>query len=100
MKPLGVVPGTSTTVAATAASVDESITCTDCDALYISNTSATLNVGVRWGVGAQTAVLATDLNIPPMGQVLVGINATVDTVAAIGSGAGPTNVVFTPVRRG
>jgi hypothetical protein len=35
-----------------------------------------------------------------MGQVLVGINATVDTVAAIGSGAGPTNVVFTPVRRG
>lgn len=100
MRPLGVVPGTSASVSATASSVGGTITCTGCDALYIANTSATLYVAVRWGVGAQTAVLATDIAIPPMGQVLVAINEAVTHVAAIGSAAGPTVVRFTPVLRG
>lgn len=99
--PLGVVPGSGVSVSATGTSADESLDCTGCDALHIVNTSATLYVAVRWGVGAQTAVIGTDIAIPPMGQVVVGINAAgVDTVAAVASGAGPTAVRFTPVRRG
>lgn len=100
MMPLGVVPGSGASVSATASSVGAALDCTGCDALHIVNTSATLYVAARWGVGAQTAVLATDIAIPPQSQVVVGINPAVTHVAAIGSGAGPTVVRFTPVRRG
>ena len=97
---LGVVPNTGVTVAATGSSVSGAITCTGCDALYIVNTSESLHVAVAWGVGAPTATLAADLNIPPRGTVLVGINPAITHVAAIGSGAGPTSVRFMPVLRG
>lgn len=100
MQALGMVPGTGASVAATASSVGTTIDCTGCDALYIVNTSTTLHVSVRFGVGEQTAVLATDIPIPGMGHVLVGCNEAVTHVAAIGSAAGPTTVRFMPVRRG
>jgi hypothetical protein len=90
--------GGSTAVAATDSSVGGTVTCAGCNAMHISNPSATLNVGVRWGVGAQTAVLTTDLNLPPMGHIVVDINPTITHVAAIGSASGPTSVVFTPGR--
>ena len=97
---LASVPGTSVSVAATASSVGGTIDCTGCDKIHVANTSATLYVSICVGVGAQTAVLGTHLTIPPMGQVVIGANALVTGVAAIGSGAGPTAVVFTPLLRG
>lgn len=100
MMALGVVPNTSITVSATASSVSGAITCTDCDALYIVNTSATLHVSVAWGVGAPTATLAGDIGIAPLGSLVVAINPQITHVAAIGSAAGPTAVRFTPVKRG
>jgi len=92
--------GLSISVSATASSVGStSLVMTGGNALHIANTSATLYVSVRWGVGAQTAVLGTDLTIPPMGWVVVDVPPTTTAVAAIGSAAGPTAVVFTPVRQ-
>jgi hypothetical protein len=55
---------------------------------------------VRMGTDAQTAVLTTDLSIPPLRSVLIGVNEAVTHVAAIGSAAGPTAVRFMPIRRG
>lgn len=100
MTPLAVIPGSSITVSATGSSVSGAITCTDCVALHIVNTSATLHVAAAWGVGAPTASLTADIGIPPMGQVVVAINPQVTHVAAIGSAAGPTAVRFTPILRG
>ena len=97
---LAAVPGTSVSVSATGSSVGAAIDCTGCDKIHVVNTSATLYVSVRAGVGAQTAVLATDISIPPLGQMVLAVNPAVDNVAAIGSAAGPTVVKFTPLRRG
>lgn len=95
-----VIPGTAVNVAATASSVGGTIDCTGCDVVRVANTSATLHVGVRIGTGAQTAVLTTDVVIPPLGVAYLPANATITHVAAIGSGAGPTTVNFAPIRRG
>ena len=97
---IGIVAhGRSISVAATASSVGStSLNMADANSLHIANTSATLYACVRWGTGAQTAVLGQDLTIPPMGQVIVGAGPQITGVAAIGSGAGPTAVVFTPCR--
>ena len=97
---LAPIPGRSVAVAATASSVGGSIDCTGCDKIYVANTSATLFVAVRVGTGAQTAVLTTDIVIPPLGQIILGASALTTNVAAIGSAAGPTTVQFTPLTRG
>ena len=93
-------PAGSIVVSATASSAGGTVDCTGCDAIYVANTSATLYVAVRAGTGAQTAVLTTDIIIPPMGQVILPANDTITGVAAIGSAAGPTIVGFSPIRRG
>lgn len=100
MRALGFVPGTGITVAATGSSVSGAITMTGCDAIFVTNTSATLHVSVAIGVAAPTATLAGDLCIPPMSSVLVAANEAIANVAAIGSAAGPTAVMFMPIRRG
>lgn len=89
----------SVSVAATASNVQGSIVMpTGANGLHIANTSATLYVSVAYGTSAQTTVLGTFPTIPPMGQLVVDTNPNISSVAAIGSGAGPTAVVFTPVR--
>jgi len=90
----------ATSVSATASSVAGTITMPSlANALHIANTSATLYVTAKYGVGAQTATLGGDgITIPPMSQVLVEANNTITHLAAIGSAAGPTAVVFTPAR--
>ncbi|MBM3450545.1 MAG: hypothetical protein FJX78_06125 [Armatimonadetes bacterium] len=100
MKAIGILPGGSIVVSATGSSVGGTVDCTGCDEMYIVNTSATLYVAVRFGVGAQTAVITTDLILPPLGTVIVGVNSAITGVAAIGSAAGPTIVGFTPILRG
>lgn len=95
-----VIPGTAVNVAATASSVAGTIDCTGCDAIRVANTSTTVHVAVRAGAGAQTAVLTTDLIVPPLGVAYLAANATFTGVAAIGSAAGPTTVNFAPIRRG
>ena len=100
MPVIDMIPGRSVAVAATASSVGGAIDCTGCDRLYIANTSTTVSVAVRFGVGAQTAVLTTDLMIPPMSYIVAGCNPTVTHVAAIGTAAGPTTVQFSPMPRG
>lgn len=95
----GTLHGSSVSVAATASNVQGSITMpAGYNGLHIANTSATLYVSVRWGAAAQTATLGSSLTIPPMGHAVVEANDTASDVAAIGSGAGPTAVVFTPVK--
>lgn len=97
MIPLSVIPGAGVTVAATGSSVSGSITMGENDnAIYITNTSTTLHVAVRIGTSAPTAVLTTDPVIPPNGTLLLAANNLISSVAAIGSGAGPTNVTFGP----
>ncbi|MBM3273542.1 MAG: hypothetical protein FJZ00_00205 [Candidatus Sericytochromatia bacterium] len=96
MSILSYTPGTAVVVNATGSSQPGTIAMADNDGMHIANTSTTLYVQVRWGVGNQTAV-TTDLGIPPMSQVLVRANKTITGVAAIGSAAGPTAVIFTPV---
>lgn len=93
------LPGAKS-IAATASSVSGAITMPAlANALHIANTSATLYVTAAWAVGAPTATLGGDgITIPPLGQVLVETNSTITHVAAIGSAAGPTAVVFTPAR--
>jgi hypothetical protein len=92
--------GRSVRVSATASSVGTTINMTGCDQIYVVNTSTTLNVAVRVGVGAQTAVLTTDVLIPPFGWIILAANPSVTHVAAIGSAAGPTIVQFSPMLRG
>ena len=92
--------GASGNCAATGSSVGDTVTMGNGNALHIANTSATLYVSVRWGVGAQTAVLGDDLTLPPMSWVVVDVPNATTHVAAIGSAAGPTAVVFTPCRQG
>ena len=95
------IAGASDSVAATASSIQGTITMAKgLDGLHIANTSATLYVPIRVGTSAQTAILGDSLTIPPLGQVLVETprDTQIAHVAAIGSAAGPTAVVFTPVR--
>lgn len=94
------IPGGSIVVSATGSSVAGTVDCTGCDAIYVANTSATIYVAVRAGVGAQTAVLTTDVLVPPLGSVILPANDLITGVAAIGSAAGPTIVGFSPIRRG
>lgn len=89
-------PDGGATVAATGSSVAGTITATGCNALRITNTSATLNVAVEWGTAAVTAVLATHLKLAPLESIIVAIPPTIAHVAAIGSAAGPTDVSFMP----
>lgn len=89
----------SVSVAATASNVQGTLTMPKgYNALHIANTSATLYVSVRWGTAAQTCTLGSSLTLPPLGQVVVEANELITDVAAIGSAAGPTAVVFTPCR--
>lgn len=89
----------SVAVAATASSVSASITMPAvADGLLVVNTSGTDYVTAVWGTGAQTATLHGGLTLPPGGAALVAVGPLVNTVAAIGSAAGPNNVVFTPVK--
>ena len=97
---LAPIPGRAVAVSATASSVGGTIDCTGCDNIHVVNTSATLFVAVRIGTGAQTAVLTTDIVVPPLGQIILAANAQITNVAAIGSAAGPTVVQFTPLLRG
>lgn len=92
------VTGAGVTVSATASNVQGTITMpARSNAIHIVNTSATLYVTAKFGIGAQTATLgAAGITLPPMGQVLIEANDTITHIAAIGSGAGPTAVVFTP----
>lgn len=94
---IGTVAGKSKAVSATGSSVGTTIDMDRASGLHIVNTSTTLYVCVRFGTSSQTAVLDQDLAIPPQGQVVVGANEGITHVAAIGSGAGPTKVVFTPI---
>jgi hypothetical protein len=85
-------------IAATGSNVQGTITFpVTANALHIANTSATLYVTAKWGVGAQTATLGGDgISIPPMSYVIVEAGPATSHLAAIGSGAGPTDVIFTP----
>lgn len=100
MRALGYVPGSGITVAATGSSVSGAISMTGCDAIFVTNTSTSLHVSVAIGVGAPTATLAGDLCIPPATSVLIAAGEQITHVAAIGSGAGPTAVMFMPIKRG
>lgn len=94
------LPG-GVTVEATASSVSGAITVpAGANALYITNTSATLHVGVAYGVGGAPTATIAGLAIPPMGSLLIEIpqSGIVTHVAAIGSAAGPTTVNFVPAR--
>ena len=94
---IGVQMAKSKAVAATASNVGTTIDMTGANGLMITNTSATLYVCVAWGTSAPTAVLDTYPAIPPMSYITVGANDLITHVSAIGSGAGPTKVVFTPL---
>lgn len=69
--------------------------------LEIVNTSATLFIFCKTGVGAQTAVLITTgqtgpgWSVPPLGTKRIRIPPGDDNFAAIASGAGPTAVFIT-----
>lgn len=93
----------SVTVAATASSVSGAIVMPAiANALYVVNTSATLQVTVAYDTVAPTAVLFGGATLGPNQVLLLDAAPSTAFVAAIGSGAGPTNVIFTPacVRRG
>ena len=99
MMAFGTVHGSSTSVSATASNVQGTIAMpSGYNGLHIVNTSTTLYVSVRWGPAAQTAVLGDSLTLTPNSQAVVEANDAVTNVAAIGSGAGPTAVVFTPIK--
>lgn len=96
---LAVNSGQSTNVAATGSSVAGTIVMSaGMNAMHIANTSATLSCAARIGVGAQTAVLTTDIMIPPMSYVVIAASPLTTGAAAICTGAGPTPVMFTPAR--
>lgn len=93
--------GTSTVVAATASNVAGAFTMPSAaNSIHIANTSATLYVSVAMAVSGATTTLGASLSLPPMCDIIVGANPQVASVSAIGSGAGPTAVVFTPGRTG
>lgn len=95
-----VLSGT-TSVAATASNVQAAITMgTGTDGLLIVNTSADVSVTVAYGTAAQVATLYGGLTLPPGGATVVVVGPSVANVSAIGSAAGPSNVVFTPVKIG
>ena len=93
--------GASTVVAATGSNVAGAfVTPANATAVHIANTSATLHVSVALAASSASTTLGGSLTLPPMGQIVIGLNPQVASVSAIGSGAGPTNVVFTPGRFG
>lgn len=95
-----ILAGTAAVVA-TASNVQNTITMPAvADGLMIVNTSTTVSVSVAYGTSAQTAVLYGGLTIPPGGATVVSVNPGITNIAAIGDAAGPSNVVFTPVRIG
>lgn len=91
------LPG-GVSVSATASSVASAITMPSlANALYVANTSTTLFVGVAAANGTATATLSQFV-LPPLATVLIEVpqGGVINSVAAIGSAAGPTAVVFTP----
>ena len=93
--------GTAVSVAATGSSVAGAITMpVPANGLHIANTSTTLYTTVAFASAGAVATLGTGLTIPALGQVIIAVNPQTASVAAIGSGAGPTAVVFTPIRLG
>lgn len=91
--------GASVSVAAGAGSVAGAITMTTpANGLHIANTSATLYVTLAFATSGAVATLGTGICVPPLGQLVIAVNPQIASVAAIGSGAGPTAVVFTPIR--
>ena len=95
-------------VSATASSVSVQISATDAVATasqcLVSNTSATLNVAVLFGITGLTAVFPVSGTaggtaschgvIPPMSSVILDVPKGTTYAAAIGSAAGPTYVSF------
>ena len=93
--------GAATVVAATGSNVAGAFTVPpNATAVHIANTSATLHVSVALAESGATTTLGGSLTLPPMGHIVIGLNPRVASVSAIGSAAGPTNVVFTPGRFG
>lgn len=91
--------GAAVSVSATGSSVAGALTMpSGATSVHIANTSATLYVSVALAVTGATATLGQNLTLPPMGHIIVDANSTIASVAAIGSAAGPTAVVFTPGR--
>lgn len=93
--------GAATSVAATGSSVAGAFTMPNgANCIHIANTSATLYVSVATAAAGASATLGGSLTLPPMGHIVVAANPQIASVAAIGSAAGPTAVVFTPGRAG
>jgi hypothetical protein len=93
--------GAATVVAATASNVAGAFTMpAGATCIHIANTSATLYVSVAMATSSASTTLGGSLSLPPMSQIVVAANPKVASVSAIGSGAGPTAVVFTPGRCG
>ena len=94
---LAVLPG-SVTVNATASSVNSAITMNNANALLVVNTgSAYVTIATASG-GTATATLGGGATLNPGASLLIEANPAVTSVAAIGSAAGPSAVVFTPCR--
>ncbi len=93
--------GASTSVSATGSNVAGAFTMpSGANCIHIANTSATLYVSVAMAASGATTTLGGSLTIPPMCDIIVAANPQIASVSAIGSGAGPTAVVFTPGRTG
>lgn len=93
--------GAGVSVSATGSSVAGAITVpSGANAVHVANTSATLYVSVALAVSSATATLGESVTLPPMGHIVLGVHPAIASVAAIGSAAGPTAVVFTPGRVG
>jgi hypothetical protein len=95
------VSATASSVAVQISATDSVATATQC---LVSNTSASLYVGVLFGKTGLAAVLPVSTTagghagchavIPPMSSVVLGVPAGTTYAAAIGSAAGPTYVSF------
>lgn len=88
------IPGGSVTLSVTAANTQGSFPAPGISGsmAYAAN-HGTVGVAIRMGKGAQIAVL-TDFIIEPGKGMFLAKGQGVDSVAAIGLGAGPTTVTF------
>ena len=85
--------GASVTVAATASSVSGTLPGTAGGACLVYN-NGSVYVAVAFGKGAAPTATLNDTPIPPNTALVLSIPEDVTHVAAIGSGAGPSNVIF------
>lgn len=97
---LAFVPGTGSSISATATSGSVTITAdTAYDKMHVVNTHATIYAAVRLTVGASTAVIGTDICVPPQGQIIIAMNPLIDTISAVAS-ASTAVIRFQPLLRG